>query len=180
MKTLLGIANDNRHAKQITFPMILKADILPWTASIGSTLVLFLGVSILIGSISKNMSGDDLSAVVYSAAAPLLYGLIFLTVLFARRTIDAQMWIISAALIFIVLPQHFNNIANHLFTNSIFESLVALTAILCIERLYEYAHTRYVVKLSDPHLSTLALATYILILAAAMILLIPIFRIFIV
>ncbi len=173
-QNFLAIANNNRTDK-IGLYLVAKYDFLPWLASIGMVLLLFIGVSTLVGSANPNMTDDDAIANLYTWARPLYYALVVLAVFAARRSRDIWTWAMAIALIIFFVPQYSTNIATVLFPNSIFQAMIALIGFLAIERLIEYIQMRYIVKLETPILSMGALVGYIALICCVLFLEVPLF-----
>lgn len=155
----LSIAQDNK-TQHISLWIIIKSDIAPWLASAGFMLLVFAGVTALIGGTRSDMSSSDVTANLYTWARPFYFALIVLACLFARRSRDAWTWILSGILIIFFVPQTAINFAVVILPNSIFQAMVAMIGFLAAGRLVEYIKMRHVMKLEEPTLSSAALCTY--------------------
>ena len=173
-QNFLNIALDN-HTERIGALLIIKRDIVPWVASAGFSLLIFIGVSALVSSANPNLNNGDAVANIYTWARPFYFALIVLAVFLARRSKDAWTWIIAVTLIIFFISQGATNIANALLPNSIFQALIAMIGFLAAGRIVEYIHMRYITQLPEPTLTRSALASYMVLILGAIFMDTPIF-----
>lgn len=159
-RNFLTLALENK-TQCIGFWVIIKNDILPWFASAGFALLLFLGVLALVSSAQPNMSDIDASANLYTWALPFYYALIALVMFLARRTRDMWTWIFIVVLALFFVNQSTASLSTVILPSSILYAMVAMLGLLAFGRIVEYIYLRHTVKLSEPHLSYPAYATYI-------------------
>lgn len=168
MASFLTVARDNK-TQHITLWLVMKNDIMPWFASAGLALLLFAGVSALVGSIRPDMDSADATASLYIWARPFYFALIVLACFLARRSLDMRTWILSAILIIFFIPQTTINLAVAILPNSILQALIAMIGFLALERIIEYIRMRHIIKLEDPTVSTGALIGYGLLICGAIV-----------
>lgn len=173
-QNFLTIALRNRTNK-IGLWVIFKTDLLPWLASAGLVLLIFVGVSSLVGDTNPNLNEGDATANLYTRARPLYYALIVLAVFSARRSKNVWTWTISIFLIIFFIPQNGNNIANALMPNGILQPLIAMLGILAAGRIVEYVRMRHIIQLSEPILSVVAVLAYGVIVLLSLLMLMPAF-----
>ena len=167
MRNFLGIALENR-TQNIGLWLIIKNDFLPWFLSAGFALLLFLGVRALVGSAQPNMDDLEVSANLYTWVLPLYYALIALAVLLARRSRDAQTWVLIVILAIFFVGQGSMNFSIAILPNSILYAMVAMIGLLAFSRIVEYIHLKYIVKLDEPRLTCPAYVAYVFIVISTL------------
>lgn len=171
-RTFLSLANSN-DTPRITLSMVAKNDIIPWFMSAGLASLLFIGVSLLISSAQPDMNNADATANLYALAQPFYFALIVLACLLSRRSKDLRTWILIGVVIVFFVPQFAVNFAISILPNSILQAMVAMIGLLAGERIIEYIHIRYIIKLDQLTFSTPALVSYGVLIAGAIFLLSP-------
>lgn len=162
--------------KIITFRTALLADILPWgLAAVFITLLYFGIVLIAAEVINTQDNAFEIAAATASQQILLIYSLIIIACMIARRAIkDIPTWILAFTLIILFAPPLYGNYAAQIFPNSVLPAMVAMISILAIWRLIEFIYTRYVAKLDEYRMSASAWILYCMVIIGTIALSLPI------
>lgn len=145
---------------EISLNDALRADIIKWVGSATFITLLFLVIATLVGQ-SKDNNTPLLMSTAYMAQRPeIQYGLTILACILARTSTDVWTWIlVIVTIILSSQPSNFT-LATTLFPNSILSMMVTMVGLLCVARLFEYWHMRYIIGLLNPTMTVGAISLY--------------------